>query len=253
MNPSRTPRRALALGLVTLLAATLVAVASPAGARVPDGPEYQMPDVGECRVLTLADTGKASDSTDTVDCTESHTSYVFTTGLLPDSLDWDSSPAKLSRAVINACYPAWEDHLGGGEKVREMSAYSIAWFMPTGAQRDHGARWFRCDLILLGGAKVLRLPSDTAPVLDTDLPDSVARCVTRDRHTTTCARGHRWRATGAFRMRHDSFPTPTQFQRAANRHCPRLTSTHRWLWEGPVKDTWRLGVRTMVCYSRRSN
>jgi hypothetical protein len=27
-----------------------------------------------------------------------------------------------------------------------------------------GARWFRCDRIFLGGAKLLSLPSDTAPV-----------------------------------------------------------------------------------------
>ena len=250
MKTSRTPRRALGLGLATLLAASLVALVPPAGARVPDDPGYQMPEVGECRQLTFDQYDAASDPSDPGDCAESHTSYVFAVDLLPATLDWDSSLAKLSRAVSNACLPVWEDHLGGTEKAREMSAYSMGWFMPTKAQRDRGARWFRCDLVLLGGSKVMPLPSDTAPVLDTDLPDSVARCLTSDPAVTTCARGHRWRATGGFRLRTDDFPTLKQFQRAANHHCPRLTSTRRWRWEGPGRDAWRVGHRTMVCYSR---
>ena len=252
MTSSRTPLRALGLGLATLLATTLVTVAPPAGALVPDGPDYQMPDVGECHELIYEVYLGESDPSDAVDCTESHTSYVVATELLPDSLDWDSSLTQLSRAVTSACYPAWEDHLGGSEEAREMSAYALAWFMPSQEQRDHGARWFRCDVVLLGGSRVLALPSDTAPVLDTDLPDSVARCLTGAPLVTTCARSHRWRATGGFPLRTDSFPTMRQFERAAVRRCPGLTSTRRWRGEGPGKDAWRAGRRTMVCHSHQS-
>lgn len=251
MTTLRSPRRLLGLALVTLLAASVIAVGAPAGA-APDQPGYQEPDVGSCRDLTYEEYLGASDTSETIDCEDPHSSYVVAVDRLPADVDWDDSLAKLSRTITATCIPAWETHLGGTEKAREMSAYAVAWFMPTQAQRDRGARWFRCDVVLLGGTKVLPLPSDAAPVLDTDLPDRVARCLTRDPKVTTCARNHVWRVTGGFRLRGDAFPSRRELQRAADRRCPDLTSTRRWRWGSPSKDAWRVGHRTTVCYSRTS-
>lgn len=250
MTSSRPLRRALGLGLATLLASSAVSVGSPAQGEPPDRPDYEQPGVGECRVLTYDGYLAESDPSAPVACDEPHTSYVVAVGQLPAEAGWDDPLARLSRVATATCIPAWEDHLGGTERAREMSAYAVAWFMPTPEQRERGARWFRCDVVLLGGSRVLALPGDAAPVLDTELPDSVARCLTRAPAVTTCERNHVWRATGASRLRTDDFPTAREWQRTAERRCPALTSTRRWRWEGPGRDAWRVGHRTLVCYSR---
>jgi hypothetical protein len=133
-----------------------------------------------------------------------------------------------------------------------MSAYQWMWFIPTRAQRAHGARWSRCDLALLGGTRLLRLPTDSAPALDSaPLPDSVARCLTpRTLYNTTCARDHTFRATAAFRMPGTGYPTPNQYASAAAKRCPALTGGLDGRYTNRGRDAWRFGDHTVVCFTK---
>jgi hypothetical protein len=249
-TPTSIPGRDALLAVVIMLLAPLAAVIATAGP-AQAGPGFQQPRVGECRDLTFSQMMAASDRTNPTNCADPHTTLVFAVPRLPQGMSWSAPPEKIGLAAFKKCQPAWQELLGRTEKAREMSAYSWAWFIPTKAQRDHGARWFRCDLILYGGSSLLRLPDDEAPVLaQPPLPNSVARCLTAKRNTTTCSRSHIWRATGTFRMRGTTYPSFRKFQRASDRCRSRVRNPDRYLWNPPSRPEWRLGNKTVVCYSR---
>lgn len=248
--PTRALGRAVAAAAAT---ATLVAVSTgPVSAGTTDGPGYQQPTVGECRDLDMTQGAQKSNGTAPIDCASAHTTRVIAVGRLPRGLGWDAAPARLDSASARVCLPALDAALGGTASLRDMSAYSALWFIPNKVQRAHGARWFRCDLALLGGTRLLPLPTDETPALDASpLPDSVARCLTaRNFYRTTCARTHAFRATGTFRMRQDAFPTQRQFDAAVVKRCPALVSSAAWRWSARGKDAWKLGDHTVVCYSK---
>jgi hypothetical protein len=248
------PQRALGavVAIVTLTLAPLT-FAPPASAGAADGPGFEQPALGECRNLTLAEMYTVSDRTAPTDCADPHTMLVIAVPHLPPAMSWSAPRAKLEAAFFRKCRPAWDEFLGRTEAAREMSAYSWAWYMPTKAQRDHGARWFRCDAILYGGTRALNLPEDTAPALpSTPLPDSVARCLTGKLYMTACSRNHAWRATGSFRLRGAAFPSEKQFQ-AASVRCESRVSSTGYRWQHPRLAEWKLGNRTMVCYSKTTN
>jgi hypothetical protein len=248
------PTRALGRAVAALAAAvTLLSVSTgPVSAGTTDGPGYQQPSVGECRDLDLAQAMKRSDTTAPIDCADPHTTRVVAVARLPKGLDWDDAARKLDIAAFNVCQPAFDEALGGTAGLRNMSAYVWWWFIPTQNQRAHGARWFRCDLSLYGATRLLRLPTDETPALDgAPLPDSVARCLTpRPFRLTTCGRKHAFRATGTFRMRGAKYPTLAEFEAAADRRCPELVHSDRWLWEGQGRLSWKLGDHTVICYTK---
>jgi len=159
------------LGRTLAGAAAIVAVAAtlsltPSATAVePDGPHYQEPTVGQCRNYTITAAYKESNSTPVTPCSSTHTAKVFAVGQLPEGVTWSSSGDQIRAAVGKKCAPASATALGGTEKLRRMSAYSSWWFAPTQAQKDYGARWFRCDVALLGHASLLPLPSNSNPLL----------------------------------------------------------------------------------------
>jgi Septum formation len=245
-------RRALPAAVVMLLAplAAVVTSAGPAQA----GPGFQQPAVGECRALTYGEFLRWSNDEAPVDCAEPHSSRVIAAGRLPKGVNWGPSLKKLPIA-IGICEPAWKTVLGSTYRSRAMTAYSWGWFIPTKAQRERGARWIRCDVILYGGKSLVRLPTDDEPALGAGPhPDSIAACLTtRPAVHTTCARRHAWRGTGTFVMRQDAFPTDGEFRRAALRRCPSLVNTGSFKWRHRVKYQWREGDHTVTCYSRTRN
>lgn len=258
MSVSSLPRRALGAAVATVLATTTLALAPlafapPASAGDVDGPGFQQPTVGECRNLPLSEMYTRSNTTAPTDCADPHTLLVFAVPRLPKGMAWSAPMEKLQITMFNKCRPAWDEFLGRSEAAREMSAYSWAWYIPTKAQRDHGARWFRCDLLLYGGSRALQLPDDVAPVLNQPpLPDSVALCLTLRKYMTACSRGHAWRATGTVRMRGTSYPSARQFQAAGDR-CRSRVHSNRYFWNGPSRPEWKLGNRTMVCFTKTTN
>ena len=241
--------------LVTLVASVaLLPVGAGAALATPDGPDYQAPSVGECRNVDLTAASQASDSTAPIDCANTHTLRVIAVGHLPDGVTW-SQDAAVEKAAIRICQPAWNQTLGRTAGVRDMSAYTYFWFEPTRVQRSHGARWIRCDLGLLGGSRILALPTDRTPALDQPpLRDKVARCLTaRTVATTTCARTHAWRATGTFTMTSTTFPGAKKIAAAATRKCPSRVSTDYYRWTYKLKLLWRVGKdHVVVCYSKKT-
>lgn len=167
-------------------------------------------------------------------------------------MTWGASADDLARVTVNACQPALDETLGQSAKIRDRSAYSWAWFMPTTNQRAHGARWFRCDVVLYGGTKLLALPTDSTPALTNPPAESVARCLTSGFSTTTCDRAHAFRTTGTFTLHASHYPGEGEgaFRKAAVKRCPALVDSSNFRWTYRSKDAWNLGDHTVVCFTK---
>ncbi len=156
-TPGPVAGRDTLLAVVLMLLAPLAAVvATTAPAHA--GPAFQQPAVGECRALTMDEFNRASNNEAPIDCSQPHTSRVIDTVRLPRGVSWGASIQKLTRIATRICNPAWTEALGGTFRSRAMTAYSAGWFMPTKAQRERGARWIRCDLVLRAGSALANCP-----------------------------------------------------------------------------------------------
>ena len=155
-----------------------------------------------------------------------------------------------------SCWPALEKALGRGQITNRMAAYSLMWFIPTTTQRDHGARWIRCDVVRLAGTALAPLLKDTAPMIPAaPLPNAHLMCVTGEKQLfTICSKTHNYRATGGLVLTNSTYPGEAALNRIAQRKCPGKVSTPRnWLVDWPSKSSWKFGDRAMICYSHRSN
>jgi hypothetical protein len=253
-RPTPALGRGTPLAVVLMLLAPLAAVVATAGP-AQAGPAFQQPSVGECRALTFEELNRKSNNEAPIDCSARHTSRVIATGRLPRGVTWDASVERLARIATGICDPEWKTVLGSGYASRAMTAYSWGWFIPTAAQRERGARWIRCDLILWGGRSLVRLPTDNEPALGPQPhPDRIAACLKGNTFIhTTCSRRHAWRATGTFVLRQDAYPTPREARRAAIRRCPSLVNTGSFAWRYRGANQWRAGDHVVVCYSRTRN
>jgi Septum formation len=245
-------RRTLSILTAALaVAATLAPTSASAGL---GDPEFERPVVGECRAITYKEVFAQSNSTAPIPCSESHTANTFAAPLLPPELTWDSSDAAIGKAVSKKCGSAYFPFLGGTDVTRAQTAYSYAWFSPTQAQRDAGARWFRCDLILYRGTKLSPLPYDTAPVVPDPITNKVRRCLKATTfYTTTCDDTHAWKATHAFKLRKGDYPTARQMSKFAINGCKGHVKAGTFRYDPPSKGDWKAGYRVMVCFSKTSN
>ena len=148
---SQISRRIICALTTAVFAATLTAGATaratgPGRAELEPGESFGIPTVGECRNYGLAAVAPPTNESPVVPCGELHTSKVIATPLLPDGLTWDSPAPAIRLAMLEAGLPKFRQLLGRTERLRQRSAYELAWFGPTQVQKDAGARWLEVHL-----------------------------------------------------------------------------------------------------------
>jgi Septum formation len=247
------------LAAVATTAALTVLAAPGQALGQPDGPDFGAPAVGSCSTMTAQQAAAQVDRSTVVPCSQAHTAKVAGVVQLPGSLDYSSSPAKLYRAMIDRCKPAYNQLLGRTHAVRDSSAYQLVWFFPTKNQRGHGARWMSCSVVLRQGARLAKLPRNKSPLLPGGkLGDGIHRCLlatTSAAITTRCSARHGWRATGSFVMTSKKFPGTKVVNRAARTKCARRTNPRRaYRWTYWTKVSWQVdGDRAVICYTKTTN
>ncbi len=230
--------------------------AHPAYAGKAGDPNYHKPVVGECRDYDYATLMTPTDSSPAVDCAGPHTAKVLATPMLPKGVTWaNGTDAQFFLTMLKTCVPAMRATLGGAnDQTRYLSAYTFGWFFPTKAERNNGARWLRCDAVIMKPTSLADLPTDTVPFLPAPpYPDEVARCLNAKFKGTSCAAKHAWRATGSFRMPGKQYPSKAKITRVLNNRCPSLTTTRAWAYSIRDKFFWKAGDHSVACYSARSN
>jgi hypothetical protein len=245
----------LRLGAAVLLAALvpLTAVTAPSPARAGEV-DITPPEVGSCHALTLADEDAASDPDPAVDCAGQHTSVTVAVLEFAEPPNWSDFDA-LGRVALRRCYPRHVEALGGSMKVVRRSAHISYYFIPTRAQRDAGAAWMRCDVVLYGGDRLMPLPDELA-LGDLPLPDARARCLkgrAADYALTVCTRAHQYRARYSVRFPYDAWPGVRTIRRHALRQCDRRVDG-QFLYEYPPSRLWwHLGYRHAICLPKTTN
>lgn len=237
--------------LIAAAAAAVALVLMPATSVADDtarGVDIAPPAVGSCHALTYAEGAQMADPDPAVPCTDAHTSITIKVVEL-DSPDYSNLNAIL-RKIWVPCWGALNTYFGDGAKALQMSAYSIYYFGPTKAQQDAGASWVRCDLVLLGGTKIMPLPTTGDPALG-NLPhsNSIARCRTGKKLGfvgTVCSRPHASKTTHAMK-RPGSYPGKRKMARWTVERCQAKLGRSFAYYTIPVPIDWRAGRRFSTC------
>lgn len=251
--------RRIICALTTAVFATMLAAGATAaveGGQEQEDPSYQIPTVGDCRYYGMAAANAETNSSTVVGCAETHTAKVMATPLLPPGVTWESDPVAIDLAMQKACYPAFRSLLGRTERLRHKSAYDYVWFEPTQTQKEAGALWLRCDLVLYGGSTLMPIRRNAVPILQAaPLPKAVTSCLVGDEEKkTVCSKAHRYRATGTWLIDRTYFPGDAAIFDIAKRRCPSLVTTPRyWYVRWMSRNAWKAGNHTITCYSHTSS
>lgn len=223
-------------------------------------PAGGQPAVGQCRQLTTSQVGGSSNRTAPISCSKSHNSRVIAVPTLPKGVTWHDvlQGDRLYRQAVSLCYPAYSAALGQTNAVRDSTAYTWFYFIPTDQQRTAGQRWIRCDLGIQHASQFGALPTDAVPALNDSTPtNKVARClraVSGSLRTTQCSATHTYRAVGTFSVLRKRYPGKTTLLQLGRSRCPAFVhsdSNFRWTWNN--KYVWTRGHdHVVVCYTHTS-
>ena len=237
------------LGGIIALAVTSTLLAGLSVQTASAGPGYQQPDKGDCRNLSYARFRANSNSASPVSCAATHNVQTVYVGKLPKRLSWKSARSRIDDAIDSRCRKAWNDAVGRSAKLRARSAFALATFEPTKAQKSKGARWFRCDAGLLRSTSLSALSTTTSPLLKKPTPLRQARCLTASERVTTCDADHKFKATHAFKLTGKRYPGKKRVKRIATKGCKTRVSTAGLRFEWPNRGEWADGNRLVVCFS----
>jgi hypothetical protein len=241
-----TRRLGTSAAIVGLLTAALTASIAPAAGAA--DPLYQAPVVGQCSDMSRAELDLPSYAEPAVDCAGPHTAQVTAVATLPDGLAYDSPD--ITELAVETCYTAQRQATGASKLGIRLTAYAIGWFIPTPEQQAAGARWLRCDLVLLGGKELTPLPGKL-DVGKYPFKKSVSRCLAgRDFLVTTCAAKHTYRATAAIRIKAKKYPKEKAWKRIGTDRCRSATTSRTYRFSWPSTVEWEVGDHSLVCYTQ---
>lgn len=254
--------------LPTLMAllATAAVLSACSDARGSEAESLEPPSVGECRVLTLEDVSKGFDTVQPVDCQKTHTAETFVVSEFTGALaDEEPDSRDLGAHVYRTCQKKFMSFIGGTDSLVLRSVLTWAWFRPSDAAWDKGARWFRCDVIGGGeqSAAMVELPESAKGTLLGQPEDRWMVCADgpslADATKVPCSQQHTWRAvtTIVLGKADDPYPGDRVVEVRTRDFCS--DSVGAWL-NYPIdydyaytwfhKAEWEAGNRRSICWAR---
>lgn len=228
--------------------------------------DVSAPDTGVCRMLSPHDVSQPSNTTAPVSCEQPHTAQTFAVGSLPDRFgDASYDDGDLAAYAYRTCSRKFVAFTGADASLAMRSILSWAWFRPSKAAWDEGARWYRCDVI--GGGDQTRsyvdLPPSAKGLLLGRPADRWMVCAQGATVTGSvkipCSHKHDWRAVTTIVLGSpgDPYPGDRVVQARTRDFCSK--SVGAWL-DYPVdydygyswfhKTEWTAGNRRSVCWAR---
>jgi hypothetical protein len=254
--------------LAALLVPAVLALTACYGAR-PDAPSSdstEAPDVGACRVLAPGDVSHPSNDSPTVQCRRHHTAQTYAVGALPATFRHASyDDAKLATWAYQKCSQGFIRFTGADESLAMRTLLSWAWFRPSQASWDQGARWYRCDVVGGGDQSTafVDLPTTAKGLLLGRPQDRWMVCANgstvADSTKVPCSQRHDWRAVTTIVLGSpgDPYPGDSTVEKRTRDFCSK--SVGAWL-DYPVdydfgyswfhSDEWQAGNRRSVCWAR---
>jgi hypothetical protein len=246
-----------------LLAPLLGACFGAAGGAASADP---VPDVGACRMLTPDDLARPSNDAETVPCSQSHTAETFAVDSLPATYDHAGyDDPEVAAYVYRRCTSAFTDFTGADSSLAMRTILSWAWFRPSKAAWESGARWYRCDVV--GGGDQIRtyvdLPETAQGLLLGRPKDAWLVCAqgagVSGSVKVPCSEKHDWRAVTTIVLGdgNDEYPGDRAVKSRTRDFCSK--SVGAWLGYPVDYDfayswfhqaEWDAGNRRSVCWAR---
>jgi hypothetical protein len=227
------------------------------------------PEAGQCRILTPADVAEPDNDTEPVPCTAAHTAETYLVGAFEGKAaraGYDDPV--LGAQVFRSCDRRYRRFTGADESLALRSVLSWAWFRPSEAAWEAGARWYRCDVVGGGeaSAAMVGLPRTTEGILLGRPGDRWMACV--DGETVTgaprvpCTEEHTWRAVSAVVVgeEEDEYPGDRLVEVLTRDYCSDWVGAwmsypidyefaYTWFHEGE----WQAGNRRSVCWAKTAD
>ena len=264
------PDRVVACLVACLLACTLALTGCGDGGSSSVDPgqvdSTTVPELGACRVLTRDDLDQASNATRTVPCTQRHNAQTFAVGSLPVRFAHAAyDDPRLGRWAFATCTQRFIRFTGADDSLAMRTILTWAWFRPSQGAWDHGARWYRCDVV--GGGdrtkELLDLPTTAKGLLLGQPQDRWMVCAdgaTVDGSVKVpCTQQHTWRAVSTIKVGEpgDPYPGDQVVERKTKDFCSDQVGAYLgypvdydygYSWFHAAE--WRAGNRRSVCWAR---
>ena len=232
----------------------------------PDADRTSAPELGTCRVLAPDDVTVSANSAATVDCGVDHSAETYAVGPLPSELAESAyDDPDVGAFVHETCSQGFIDFLGADESMAMRTLLSWAWFRPSEAAWDDGARWYRCDVVGGGedAATFVTLPETAEGLMSSGLPDDEwMACVDGEAvpgaPRVACSEEHTWRAVTTIKVGGDSDPYPGDrlVEVRSRDYCedsvlawldypPEFKFAYTWFHEAE----WTTGNRRSICWA----
>jgi Septum formation len=250
---------------LALLAISLTGCLGRGGA-TPSPADEEVPDLGACRLLSPHDVSQPSNATEPVSCGQPHTAQTYAVGPLPAQFAHASyDDDGVAAFAYKTCSSKFIRFTGADASLAMRSILSWAWFRPSQAAWDDGARWYRCDVV--GGGQQSRtlvdLPSRTKGLLlgrpDDDWMVCARGATVSGSVKIPCSQKHDWRAVTTIVLGSAGDPYPGDEVAKARTRDFCSKSVGAWLdypvdydfgfsWFHEVE--WDAGNRRSVCWAR---
>jgi hypothetical protein len=212
-----------------------------------------------------------------VGCQEDHQSYTYAVLDVLSDLDaiYGASGWVLEEAgqlAVDGCYDALDDFMGAS--VADQSRLFALYFLPSKIEWKEGARWLRCDLLVLKpGSSVYEqvfadLPDDESKLVDAldDDADYFDICIDTDEGFTgygpyfsetavysNCSGDPMWRLDSYATMPgeyNSEYPGDGAVAQSVKDGCFATMDPTDWGFAHfPDADTWFTGDRSITCWT----
>ncbi|WP_104105804.1 septum formation family protein [Nocardioides sp. 616] len=269
--------RSVLAALALALALSACTGEDPGGDEAPGGPSAsssetaptakrpRAPRQGACYRLRLDDALSPTTTRKPVPCRRRHTAQTFHVGRLDLKQRGRTrrvdAPA-VQRQPARRCPARLPGFLSGSRDQLRLSMLTAVWFTPTLPDAEAGARWFRCDVVVLGrgGALVPLRIGLRGALADPDLRERFAMCATAAPGTkgfrrVPCGQRHSWRAVQTVDLPGRRYPPAPQMTARMDAPCTAAAQEYAddpldytWAEERPTRSQWRAGQHYGTCW-----
>ena len=263
-------RRSLAAPLLCILVLLLAGCGST-GTEEPQVQEQtsaapERPEVGQCHDLSSEQVLESADTEDPVDCGKDHTSETVHVGTFRPAAQGE--PSELTDDAANqqasaTCRGEAAQYLGTTEGALQLTQVEVFWFVPTLDEVDAGAKWLRCDVVVLEREDdLMKLPDSMKGALKGQAGlDDYGLCGTsrpgdKKFERVVCSQEHAWRAISTIGIGGgEKYPGTAAVRSAGEEECESQARAaqgnsleYDYGWEWPTKDQWEAGQRYGLCW-----
>lgn len=267
-----TPRRHMVSPLLcaAVLLLGLLAGCGSADTEKPQAAEEttdpERPEVGQCHDLSAGQVLESADTEEPVDCSKDHTSETVFVGTFKPAAQGE--PSELTDDAANqqasaTCRGKAAQYLGATEGALQLTQVEVFWFVPTLEEVDAGAKWLRCDVVVLERENdLMQLPESMKGALkgEAGLEEfglcGTARPGDKNFERVVCSKEHAWRAISTVGIGgSEKYPGTASVRGAGEEECESQARAaqgssleYEYGWEWPTKAQWEAGQRYGLCW-----